>query len=53
MCSISFQHALAPVIERKIMLTRDTCFKAPITIRFHDLHASDIEGAMNEITSDH
>jgi hypothetical protein len=53
MCSIVFQHALASVIERKITLMRDACFKASITITFHDLYVGDIRGAMNEITSYH
>jgi hypothetical protein len=51
--SITFQCALASIVDRKIMLTGDACSKPPITIRFHDLHASDIKGAMGEITSYH
>jgi hypothetical protein len=35
------------------VLAGDVCSKPPITIRFHDLHASDIKGAMGEITSYH
>jgi hypothetical protein len=33
------------------MLAKDTCPISLIIIRFHDLHASDIRGAMGEITS--
>jgi len=40
--NIMFQHALAFVIERKVVLTRDVCFKPLIVIRFHDLHVGDI-----------
>jgi hypothetical protein len=31
----------------------DACFKPPITIRSHDLHAGDIRGAVGEIASYH
>ncbi len=35
------------------MLIGDACSKPPICIKFHDLHASDIRGAMGEIISYH
>ncbi len=35
------------------MLVGDACSKPPITIRFHDLHVSDIKRAMGEITFYH
>jgi len=35
------------------MLASDVCSKPPITIRSHNLHASDIRKAMGEITSYH
>jgi hypothetical protein len=31
----------------------DACFRPPIIIKSHDLHASDIRRAMGEITSYH
>jgi hypothetical protein len=44
-------------IERKIALARMlvmlVCFRLPITIKSHDLHASDIRGAVGEIASSH
>jgi len=49
--NIAFQCALASVIERKIALAGDVCFKPPTTIRFHDLHVGHIRGAMDEIVS--
>jgi hypothetical protein len=49
--SITLQHALASVIERKIALAGDACFKLPITISFHNLHASNIRRVVGEITS--
>jgi len=51
--SISFQHALAFVIERKVALVGDACSKPHITIRYHDLHVGDIRGAVGEVTSYH
>ncbi len=51
--NISFQCALTSTIERKIVLANDVCSRALITIRFHDLHASDIIGVMGEIISYH
>ncbi len=51
--SISLQCALISTIERKIALASDVCLKPPITIRSHDLHASDIRRAIGEITSYH
>jgi hypothetical protein len=38
--NITFQCALASTVEKKIVLTCDACFKHPITIRSHNLHAS-------------
>jgi len=35
------------------MLTSDVCFRPPITIRSHNLHASDIKRVVSEITSYH
>ncbi len=40
-------------MERNIALVKDACSKPLITIRFHDLHASDIRGAVGGITSYH
>jgi hypothetical protein len=51
--NIALQHALAFAIERKIVLASDACFRPPITIKSHDLHAGDIRGAMGEIASSH
>jgi hypothetical protein len=51
--SITFQHVLTSATERKIELVGDACFKPLITIRFHDLHGSDIRGAVGEIVSYH
>jgi hypothetical protein len=51
--SIAFQHALTSIIERKITLVGDACSRPPIIIRFHDLHAGNIRGAVGEITSYH
>jgi hypothetical protein len=51
--NITFQHALTYAIKRKITLTCDAYSRPPITIRFHNLHASDIKGAMGEIASYH
>jgi hypothetical protein len=33
------------------VLTRDACSKRPITIKSHDLHASNIREVVDEITS--
>jgi hypothetical protein len=51
--SITLQHALTFVIERKIMFACDVCSKPPITIRSHDLHTCDIKGVVGEIPSYH
>jgi hypothetical protein len=51
--SIALQHALTFAIEKKIELGSDVCFRPPITIRSHDLHACDVRGAVDEITSYH
>ncbi len=40
-------------IEWKITLASDAYSRPPIIIRFHDFCASDIKGAMGEITSHH
>jgi len=53
MLILFFQHALTFAIERKIALASDVCFKPPIIIKSHDLHASDIKGVMGEIASYH
>jgi hypothetical protein len=47
--NIFFQHALAFTIERKITLASNVYSKPLIIIRCHDLHASDIRGAVGEI----
>jgi len=47
--NIVFHCALAFAIERKIVLASDVCFTPLITIRSHDLHASDMRGVMGEI----
>jgi hypothetical protein len=51
--SMTFQCALTSTIENKIVLIGDACSKPPITIRYHDLHASDIRRALGEIASYH
>jgi len=51
--SITLQHALTLGIERKIVLMDDAYFRPIITIRCHNLHGSDIRGAMREIASYH
>jgi hypothetical protein len=51
--SIILQCVLGSVIKRMITLASDACSKPPTTIRFHDLHPSDIKGVMGEITSYH
>jgi hypothetical protein len=48
-----FQRVLAFVIEKKIVLVSDACFRFPISIRSHDLCAGDIRGAVGEIASYH
>jgi len=49
--NITLQHVLPSTMERKIVLVNDACFRAPITIKFQDLHAHDIKRAMGEVTS--
>jgi hypothetical protein len=49
--SIAFQHVLAFAIESKITLVDDACSRPSITIRSHNLHASDIKGVVGEIAS--
>jgi len=51
--NIVFQHVLASTIERNTALAIDACSQPPITIRSHNLHASDIKEAMGEIASYH
>ncbi len=51
--SIVLQHVLTFVIKRKIVLEVDACFRPPIIIRSHDLHASNIRGDVGEIASYH
>jgi hypothetical protein len=51
--NIIFDCALAFLIERKIALVGDACSKPPITIRFHDLHSSDIREVVGKIVSYH
>jgi hypothetical protein len=51
--SIALQHVLASIIERKIMLVGVACPKPPITIKSHNLHASNIRRAVGEIASYH
>jgi hypothetical protein len=48
-----FQRALTFVIERKIVLVSDACFRLPISIKSHDLCASDIRRAVGGIASYH
>jgi hypothetical protein len=51
--SIVLQHVLTFAIEKKITLACDACFRLPIIIKSHNLHARDIRGAMGEIASYH
>jgi hypothetical protein len=51
--SIALQQALTSAIERKIALAGDAYSKPPNIIRFHDLHANNIERVMGEIISYH
>jgi hypothetical protein len=51
--NMTFQCALTSTIEKKIVLIGDACSKPPITMRYHDLHASDIRRALGEIASYH
>jgi hypothetical protein len=51
--NMALQHVLASIIEKKIVVVGDACSRPPILIRFHDLHANDIRGAMGEIASYH
>jgi len=51
--NIVLQHVLTFAIEKKITLACDAFFRPPTTIKSHDLHASDIRGAMGEIASYH
>jgi hypothetical protein len=49
--SIDVWCALVSTIKRKIVLVGDACSRPPIIVRSYDLHAGDIKGAVNEITS--
>jgi hypothetical protein len=49
--SIDFQHVLASIIKRKIVLASVACSKPLITIKSHDLHAGNIRRAVGEIAS--
>jgi hypothetical protein len=51
--NIALQRALAFVIERKIALVGDVCFRSPIIIKFHDLVIDNIRGVLGEIASYH
>jgi hypothetical protein len=51
--NITLQHGLVFVKNWKIVLAGDAHFRPPITIKFHDLHASDIRGVVGEIISYH
>jgi hypothetical protein len=51
--NIALQRALAFVIERKIALVGDVCFRLPIIIKFHDLVIDNIRGVLGEIASYH
>jgi hypothetical protein len=51
--NIVFQHVLIFVIERKITLVDDVCYRPPVTTKSHNLHASDIKGVVGEIASYH
>jgi hypothetical protein len=51
--NIVFQCALTSIIERKIVLLINVCFKPPIIIRSHNLHVSNTKGVVGEITSYH
>jgi len=35
------------------MLTRDDCYRPPITIKYHDLHEGNIKKVVGEIVSYH
>jgi hypothetical protein len=51
--NIILQRALASVIAKKIVLVGHASSRPPITIKSHDLHASDIKGVVGEIASYH
>jgi hypothetical protein len=51
--NIAFQRALAFVIERKIGLVGDVCFRPPIIIRSHYSLVGDIRRVVGEIASYH
>jgi len=50
---IVLQCVLTFAIKRKIALAGDVCSRPLITIKSHDLHASNIKGAVGEIASYH
>ncbi len=49
--SIALQRVLTFVIERKITLVGDVCFRPPIIIWSEDFHLGNIRGAMGDIVS--
>jgi len=51
--SIALQHALAFIIEKKIALVDDAYSRLPMSIKYHDLLACNIRGAMVEIAPYH
>jgi hypothetical protein len=51
--SIVLQCALTFVVKKKIALTGDVCYRPLTIIKTHNLHASDIRGAISEIVSYH
>jgi hypothetical protein len=51
--NMAFHQALTSAIENKIASAGDVCFRPPITIKFHDLHTSNIRRAVGEIASYH
>jgi hypothetical protein len=51
--NVVFQCVLAFAIKRNIVLVGNVCSRPPITIRYHDLHVSDIRKVVGEITFYH
>jgi hypothetical protein len=51
--NIIFRRVLSSAIENKIVLASDVYSKPPITMKSHNLHASDIRGVVGEIVSYH
>ncbi len=50
---IALQCVLAFIIKKKIVLANDVYSRPPITITFHNLHASNIRRDVGEIISYH